>query len=86
MKYVVFKTPIDEEHLICAPCTFVHTEIVRMADNYNRAILKPISAGFVKLDAEGRPYCCGHSTTLNLNSRPEDIKLLKSQFRLANIF
>ena len=55
------------------PSIFVHKEI---AESLKHMKLKPVSAGFCRLEGNGGFICFGNSESLDLNSREEDSDLL----------
>jgi hypothetical protein len=73
MKYIVFRTmrPFSqgqyEEVFVAFPHSLIH------ADISDRCGMRAVSAGFVGKDG----ICHGRSETMNLDSRPEDTKLLE---------
>lgn len=78
-KYVVAKNEEGKEQIFIFPKEIRHDrfaealEILKVGPdrNWRRGCYNPISAGFT----DGKT-CYGRSETLNLDSRPEDTKLL----------
>jgi hypothetical protein len=65
MKYIVFTSPRGE-----APVLFPHEFTHSWVAGELRP-MKPVSAGFVEMSADGAIRCFGHSSSLNLPSRGE---------------
>lgn len=64
MKYIIFDVR-GAEAPVLFPESFNHAWV---ADSLKP--LRPLSAGFVDLDGDGRPRCRGRSEGLGLKSRP----------------
>jgi|TARA_R110002124_G_scaffold281554_1_gene455949 hypothetical protein len=63
MKYIVF-TSARGEAPVLFPHEFTHSWVAG-----ELRPLKPVSAGFVEMAADGQIRCFGHSSSLNLPSR-----------------
>ena len=66
MKYIVFAASGGMEAPVLFPHSFTHSWVAG-----ELRPLKAVSAGFVETDAAGQIRCYGHSSSLNLASRPE---------------
>ena len=69
-KYIIFEDNGLEDIIVFSGLQ-KHDSIAR------RLGLRPISAGFFVIDADGIPKCYGESTSLKLESREEDTKIAK---------
>ena len=67
-KYIVVKLE-RQEHIIPFSSGLIHK---KMADRFRRPV---ISAGFIRF-TDGGPICYGESTSLSIDSRPEEDSLL----------
>lgn len=84
MKYICFENDEGKQEIITFPNTINHDcmaeSVDRMKDqmhgNWSRVNRDPVSAGFVTHGLA----CHGRSETLDLDSRPEDTLILRSQF------
>jgi hypothetical protein len=83
MKYICVENERGEQEIIMFHKTINHDVMAESVSlmknqthgNWERECRTPISAGFV--DGEWR--CYGRSETLDLDSRPEDTKILQGQ-------
>ena len=86
MKYIIFQNDNGLETALIFPNHIPH---VNMANDTVRQIAhwakpnykcpkigKPISAGFIRFDSKGFLFCEGNSDSLDLDSRPDDIKII----------
>jgi ferredoxin-like protein FixX len=73
VKYIVFKDPCDNEHMIIFNALFDHSAIAEAMKHCPTHCLEPVSAGQVHFadDMCSENYCHGASTTLKLSCRPE---------------
>lgn len=85
MKFVCTKDENDKEEIFVFPKHIDHDRFaevlchIRTDDargQWQRMFRKPISAGFVSRTNK----CFGRSETLDLDSRPEDTKILSEQY------
>jgi hypothetical protein len=84
MKYICFEDEDGKQEIITFPNSINHDCLAQSIDhmrnqthgNWYRVGRDPVSAGFVYDDLT----CHGRSETLNLDSRPEDTLLLRSQY------
>lgn len=74
MKYVVFKINNLKTPILFSQ-TIKHSDINKFIKN-EYADSEPISAGFVTFQ-KGKPFCHGHSTSLNLKSEEEDSMIVE---------
>lgn len=81
-KYIILKgrhqdTGVDHELPVIFPNIMVHKEVAEsLCRHEDFGFLQAVSAGFVSFTPRG-PECHGRSESLNLNSRPQDSKVLK---------
>lgn len=74
-KYITFEGGELSHNLpvaIIFPYIITHSKMARCLNRLG----KPISAGFVSVNYEGKVQAYGNSESLGLKSRPEDNKLL----------
>lgn len=77
-KYVIFEgdkrengSVTDERHAIAFlfPGIIVHADFARFRRHTHIQMDEIVSAGFVDIGLDGKPYCHGRSESLKLNSR-----------------
>lgn len=77
MKYISFDRRFSYQSLVIFPADVDHAQFARFVAIEPENVL---GAGFIKLDANGHPYCHGKSTSLNVRARvKEDTELLFRQ-------
>lgn len=67
MKYVRFA---GHNKFVIFPDNLVHIDMARNVE-FDLGI-RPVSAGFVYFDKNGKPVCHDRSESLNMDSRPDD--------------
>jgi len=78
-KYIIIKTPEGERAIIFPSPPFFHDE---MSSAFGSD--EVISAGFVKLDKDGKFKCYGESEGLKISSRGEDDEIVMHHQLKAN--
>ena len=79
MKYIVFKDPSENEHIILFSPGLQHYAVAAAMRACPTHKLEAISAGIITEDMT----CCGESQTLKLRSRKQDdTHLLKAAIRV----
>jgi hypothetical protein len=75
MKYIIFNGYLCEEPVIFSSLQS-HDQ---MAERLSQSMGKPVSAGFIDL-LDGEMSAMGKSTSLGINSRPQDSEIIDRFF------
>jgi hypothetical protein len=82
MKYIVFKDPNENEHLVMFSPELTHHAVNAAMSTCPTHCLEPVSAGFVRVSGNG-VSCWGESGSMKLKSRgADDEVLVEAAFRV----